>query len=88
MTLLFPAALGDGKGRGLNRLARDGLIKRSGGGRCGLAPQLGAAAASSAIIAPGIDMERDILAQTDLAPIIDNPKLMDARMFQPGLMSA
>jgi propionate CoA-transferase len=34
-------------------------------------------------IAPGIDLERDILAQMDFAPVIKRPpRLMDARIFQ------
>jgi propionate CoA-transferase len=32
-------------------------------------------------VAPGIDIERDILAQMEFKPIIQNPKLMDARIF-------
>lgn len=36
-------------------------------------------------IAPGIDLERDILAQMDFAPIISpDLKLMDKRIFQPA----
>jgi propionate CoA-transferase len=38
-------------------------------------------------IAPGIDIERDILAHMDFRPAMDEPPvLMDARIFQPGLM--
>ena len=34
-------------------------------------------------IAPGIDLERDILTQMDFAPVIKRPpRLMDARIFQ------
>lgn len=33
-------------------------------------------------IAPGIDLERDILGQMDFRPIVDTPRLMDARLFQ------
>lgn len=32
-------------------------------------------------IAPGIDLEKDILAYMDFKPIIKNPKLMDERIF-------
>ncbi len=32
-------------------------------------------------VAPGIDIDRDILAQMDFKPIIRNPRLMDARIF-------
>ncbi len=37
-------------------------------------------------IAPGIDLERDVLAHMDFEPIIDKPALMDARIFQPAVM--
>ena len=38
-------------------------------------------------IAPGIDLERDVLAQMDFAPVMRAPpKLMDARIFAPGPM--
>jgi propionate CoA-transferase len=32
-------------------------------------------------VAPGIDIERDILARMDFKPIIEDPKLMDERIF-------
>jgi len=32
-------------------------------------------------VAPGIDLERDVLAQMDFEPHVDNPKIMDARIF-------
>lgn len=39
-------------------------------------------------VAPGISVEKDILAHMDFAPIIDGaPRVMDARIFQPGLMN-
>jgi propionate CoA-transferase len=38
-------------------------------------------------VAPGIDIDRDILAQMDFAPIVRSPKLMDARIFKLDLMS-
>mgnify|MGYP000161033059 CR=1 FL=1 len=33
-------------------------------------------------VAPGIDIEKDILAHMDFKPIINNPKTMDARIFR------
>jgi propionate CoA-transferase len=37
-------------------------------------------------VAPGVDIERDILAQMDFRPIINNPQPMDARIFLPEPM--
>lgn len=37
-------------------------------------------------VAPGIDIERDILAQLEFEPIVRNPTLMDSRLFLPGIM--
>ncbi|MGL6109932.1 MAG: acyl CoA:acetate/3-ketoacid CoA transferase [Rubrivivax sp.] len=38
-------------------------------------------------IAPGIDLERDVLAQMEFTPVMRAPpKLMDARIFAPGPM--
>jgi propionate CoA-transferase len=38
-------------------------------------------------VAPGIDIERDILAQMDFPPVIDRPpRLMDSRIFRPERM--
>ncbi|MEM1037990.1 MAG: acyl CoA:acetate/3-ketoacid CoA transferase [Pseudomonadota bacterium] len=38
-------------------------------------------------IAPGIDLDRDILSQMAFEPIIDKIKLMDARLFKPDRMN-
>jgi propionate CoA-transferase len=37
-------------------------------------------------VAPGVDIERDILAHMDFRPIINNPQPMDARIFLPEPM--
>ena len=37
-------------------------------------------------VAPGIDIARDILAHMGFHPIVRDPKLMDARLFQPEPM--
>lgn len=37
-------------------------------------------------VAPGIDINRDIVQQMEFAPIIENPALMDARIFKQSLM--
>ncbi|MEO8751272.1 MAG: acyl CoA:acetate/3-ketoacid CoA transferase [Casimicrobiaceae bacterium] len=49
LTLLFAAAPGDGKERGLNRLAREGLVKRAIGGHWSLVPKLSAMAVEGRI---------------------------------------
>jgi propionate CoA-transferase len=49
LTLLFAAAPGDGKDRGLNRLAREGLVKRAVGGHWSLVPKLAAMAVDGRI---------------------------------------
>jgi len=37
-------------------------------------------------IAPGVDLEQDVLAQIDFEPIVDEPTVMDTRIFQPEPM--
>ena len=37
-------------------------------------------------VAPGIDIERDILAQMGFAPLVQNPQPMDPRLFREGVM--
>ena len=49
LTLVFAAAPGDGKERGLNRLAVPGLVKRAIGGHWSLIPKLGQLALDGAI---------------------------------------
>ena len=37
-------------------------------------------------IAPGIDLQKDVLDQMDFAPIVRDVKPMDSRIFQAGPM--
>jgi propionate CoA-transferase len=37
-------------------------------------------------VAPGIDIERDILAHMTFKPIVDRPATMDERIFRPDIM--
>ena len=34
-------------------------------------------------MAPGVDIQRDILDRMDFTPIVRTPQLMDARLFLP-----
>ena len=67
LTLVFAAAPGDGKNAGLNRLAKDGLVKRAVGGHYGLVPMLADMAVQERIEAYNLPLGTITLLYRDIA---------------------
>jgi propionate CoA-transferase len=67
LTLVFAAAPGDGKDGGLNRLAREGLVKRTIGGHYGLVPKLAQMAVDEKIDAYNLPLGTITLLYRDIA---------------------
>ena len=67
LTLMFAAAPGDGKHGGLNRLAREGLVRRAIGGHYGLVPKLAQLAVAEKIDAYNLPLGTLTLLYRDIA---------------------
>ncbi len=67
LTLMFAAAPGDGKHGGLNRLAREGLVRRAIGGHYGLVPKLAQLAVAEKIDAYNLPLGTMTLLYRDIA---------------------
>ena len=56
LTIIFGGAVGDGKNKGMNHFAHEGMVKRAIGSHYGQAPKLGALAAANKIEAYNIPL--------------------------------